>query len=160
MHTYEFWVLINLIILQLFGALWYRLAVQRQIDCWKRHCDILLGPHCHSKRSHDFYCEDRSPIIGNLSKWDELCPVKEADPEVFDFGIYLYALQSNVTGSTNVARRMSQSFWWALRNLRFAQLSYLRKKPKKKKQTDTQINHTLINRMVLISKEFHLWLAH
>ncbi|KAK9912689.1 hypothetical protein M0R45_036539 [Rubus argutus] len=102
----------------LFGALWYRLAIQRHIDCWKRHCVILLGDHCKSNRSHDFYCEDRSPpIIGNLSKWDELCPVKEADPEVFDFGIYLYALQSNVTRSTNVARRMSQSFWWALRNL-------------------------------------------
>lgn len=133
--------------LQLFGALWYRLAVQRQVDCWKTHCDILLTDPCESKRSRDFYCENLSSENHNLSKWDELCPVKEAKPEVFDFGIYLYAFQSNVTGSTNIVRRMSQSFWWALRNLRFAQLSYLKKK---KNKTSRHTNRTRINHRVKI----------
>ncbi|KAM5555126.1 hypothetical protein ABKV19_023161 [Rosa sericea] len=101
----------------LFGALWYRLAVQRLVDCWKSHCHTLLGDPL-SKRSRHFICE--KIIIQNdssLSKWDELCPVKEANPNVFDFGIYLHALQSNATSSTHVVQRISQSFWWALRNL-------------------------------------------
>ncbi|KAL6128788.1 hypothetical protein ACLB2K_072142 [Fragaria x ananassa] len=105
----------------LFGALWYRLAVQRQVDCWKLHCnELLLDTHkCKSISSRQFFCDKMSDLkTSNLSKWDELChPVKEANPEVFDFGIYLYALQSNVTSSTHAVQRMSQSFWWALRNL-------------------------------------------
>ncbi|XP_004308402.1 PREDICTED: cyclic nucleotide-gated ion channel 1-like [Fragaria vesca subsp. vesca] len=106
----------------LFGALWYRLAVQRQIDCWKSHCEELLlleTKQCKSISSRLFFCKTMSSSkTSDLSKWDELChPVKEANPEVFDFGIYLHALQSNVTSSTNAIKRMSQSFWWALRNL-------------------------------------------
>ncbi|XP_004306839.1 PREDICTED: cyclic nucleotide-gated ion channel 1-like [Fragaria vesca subsp. vesca] len=106
----------------LFGALWYRLAVQRQIDCWKSHCEKLLLPvtkQCKSISSRDFFCKTMSSLnTSDISIWDKLChPVKEANPEAFDFGIYLHALQSNVTSSTHAVKRISQSFWWALRNL-------------------------------------------
>ncbi|XP_024164044.1 cyclic nucleotide-gated ion channel 1 [Rosa chinensis] len=55
----------------------------------------------------------------NISLWDDLCPVnKDADPKIFDFGIYLYPLQSDVASSSNhLLERVFQSFWWALRNL-------------------------------------------
>ncbi|KAL6124278.1 hypothetical protein ACLB2K_076792 [Fragaria x ananassa] len=114
-------ILVSLPLPELFGALWYRLAVQRQIDCWKSHCEKLLleTEHCKSISSRRFFCKKMSSMkTSDLSKWDELChPVKEANPEVFDFGIYLHALQSNVTSSTHAVKRISQSFWWALRNL-------------------------------------------
>ncbi|PRQ57810.1 putative rmlC-like jelly roll protein [Rosa chinensis] len=50
--------------------------------------------------------------------WDELCPLKEADPKAFDAGIYFYALQSNVVSPSHpLLQRVFQSFWWALRNM-------------------------------------------
>ncbi|XP_061993681.1 cyclic nucleotide-gated ion channel 1-like [Rosa rugosa] len=96
----------------LFGALWYRLAVQRQIDCWKPHCETVLRYRC--KGIDDFQCVGY-PV--NSSLLQELCPTKDENSKVFDFGIYFYALHSNLTNSSSLSRRMSQSFWWALRNL-------------------------------------------
>ncbi|XP_061994626.1 cyclic nucleotide-gated ion channel 1-like isoform X2 [Rosa rugosa] len=102
----------------LFGALWYRLAVQRQIDCWKTNSKIIRGkPY---ENWYKFECKDSSPSNSssfNSSLLQELCPTKDENSKVFDFGIYFYALHSNVTNSSNLSRRMSLSFWWALRNL-------------------------------------------
>ncbi|KAM5555152.1 hypothetical protein ABKV19_023179 [Rosa sericea] len=95
----------------LFGALWYRLAIQRQIDCWKPHCEVLRGVNCTEIK--DFACG----TVWNVTHLQELCPTDSENKKVFDFGIYLYALQSNSTSSSNLPRRISQSFWWALRNL-------------------------------------------
>ncbi|KAL6130951.1 hypothetical protein ACLB2K_069329 [Fragaria x ananassa] len=53
----------------------------------------------------------------NTTHVQELCPTKDADPKIFDFGIYLYAVQSNVTCSSLLSQKISLSFWWALRNL-------------------------------------------
>ncbi|XP_062001343.1 cyclic nucleotide-gated ion channel 1-like isoform X1 [Rosa rugosa] len=95
----------------LFGALWYRLAVQRQIDCWKPHCEVIRGNNC--TRIKDF----QIPKAINITHLQALCPTNSEDKKVFDFGIYLYALQPNSTCSSNLLQRISQSFWWALRNL-------------------------------------------
>ncbi|XP_050387981.1 cyclic nucleotide-gated ion channel 1-like [Argentina anserina] len=54
----------------------------------------------------------------NISNWDALCSVNDTEPKIFDFGIYLYALQSDVVSDEEpVSRKMFQSIWWALRNL-------------------------------------------
>ncbi|XP_040375160.1 probable cyclic nucleotide-gated ion channel 10 isoform X3 [Rosa chinensis] len=98
----------------LFGALWYRLAVQRQIDCWKPYCKTVPGNRC--KKTGNFQCGYNYPLV-NITLLQELCPTKDENSKVFDLGIYSYALHSNVTNSLNLPRRMSQSFWWALRNL-------------------------------------------
>ncbi|KAM5555153.1 putative cyclic nucleotide-gated ion channel 10 [Rosa sericea] len=103
--------LVALPIPELFGALWYRLAIQRQIDCWKPHCEVLRGVNCTEIK--DFACG----TVWNVTHLQELCPTDSENKKVFDFGIYLYALQSNSTSSSNLPRRISQSFWWALRNL-------------------------------------------
>lgn len=113
----------------LFGAFWYVLATQRQIFCWlstrsqviKRTDSIFYDSlainlqryvKCDSNRNQTY------PKGSNISLWNDLCPVKQANPNTFDFGVYLYALQSNVTSSTYpIPQRMFQSFWWALRNL-------------------------------------------
>ncbi|KAM5552130.1 hypothetical protein ABKV19_026806 [Rosa sericea] len=102
----------------IFGALWYRLAVQRQIDCWKPHCPELRGHNC--TKINDFYCNGVKDM--NTNRLQELCPTNSENKTNFDFGIYLYALQSDSIGSFNLPRRISQSFWWALRNLRFARI--------------------------------------
>lgn len=86
------------------------------MDCWKPHCKAILGYEC--KTTYDFVCDYDEMVESMLSqKW---CPTKNEDKKVFDFGIYLYAFQSKTTSSFNLPRRLSQSFWWALRNLRFA----------------------------------------
>ncbi|XP_062001344.1 probable cyclic nucleotide-gated ion channel 10 isoform X2 [Rosa rugosa] len=104
-------ILVALPIPELFGALWYRLAVQRQIDCWKPHCEVIRGNNC--TRIKDF----QIPKAINITHLQALCPTNSEDKKVFDFGIYLYALQPNSTCSSNLLQRISQSFWWALRNL-------------------------------------------
>ncbi|XP_040375159.1 putative cyclic nucleotide-gated ion channel 13 isoform X2 [Rosa chinensis] len=107
-------ILVALPIPELFGALWYRLAVQRQIDCWKPYCKTVPGNRC--KKTGNFQCGYNYPLV-NITLLQELCPTKDENSKVFDLGIYSYALHSNVTNSLNLPRRMSQSFWWALRNL-------------------------------------------
>ncbi|XP_050387230.1 cyclic nucleotide-gated ion channel 1-like [Argentina anserina] len=105
----------------LFGAFWYYLATQKQIDCW---LSTPLNQTISNTSSilsivGDVSCATNLTELGfNVSQWDELCPVKDADPKIFDFGIYLYALQSDVTSlSQHPLQRAFQSFWWALRNL-------------------------------------------
>ncbi|PRQ23815.1 putative potassium channel, voltage-dependent, EAG/ELK/ERG [Rosa chinensis] len=119
----------------LFGAFWYLLATQRQIQCWvstRNQINPIVGPnktviYITSSSSMGYVaCGTQHnltyPPEYNISLWDDLCPVnKDADPKIFDFGIYLYPLQSDVASSSNhLLERVFQSFWWALRNLRLA----------------------------------------
>ena len=89
------------------------------MDCWQPHCEAILGYECN--KIYDFVCDDYNEKVDSehVQKW---CPTKNEDKIVFDFGIYWYALQSKTTGSFNLPRRISQSFWWALRNLRFVHI--------------------------------------
>ncbi|CAB4288275.1 unnamed protein product [Prunus armeniaca] len=104
----------------LYGALWYRLSLQREVDCW--------GHACHDKRvgcdlpqtGYDFYCDTEIYFPNlhlNITHIKASCPINPPDATIFDFGIFLYALQSNMTRSTSIPRNMFQSFWWGLRNL-------------------------------------------
>ncbi|XP_024173853.1 cyclic nucleotide-gated ion channel 1-like [Rosa chinensis] len=108
----------------LFGALWYGLALQREVDCWTS--DVVCmnvtdqQPICDSYTLNYFYCsnytEGNNKII-NITHLEETCNI-DASPPIFDFGIYLYALQSNMTSSsTSLPRKMLQCFWWGLRNI-------------------------------------------
>lgn len=103
-------------VFQVFGAMWYYLATQRQMDCWEPHCKTILGYEC--KTIYDYVCHNNKTV--NSTFLQNLCPTNNEDKKVFDFGVYLYAVQSKTTGPFNLPRRVSQSFWWALRNLRFA----------------------------------------
>ncbi|XP_008242403.2 PREDICTED: cyclic nucleotide-gated ion channel 1-like [Prunus mume] len=110
----------------LYGALWYRLSLQREVDCW--------GHACHDKRAGcdlaqtgypsilvpSFYCgvditSNKSHL--NITHIKASCPINPPDATIFDFGIFLYALQSDLTRSTSIKRNFLQSFWWGLRNL-------------------------------------------
>ncbi|KAM1033224.1 hypothetical protein TB2_036241 [Malus domestica] len=93
------------------GAFWYFLALQRQSTCWQLACQ---SDQNGCKRS-TFYCNDR--LFQNLTTLNDLCPINPSDAKVFDFGIFLDALQSGVVESTDFPRKILHCFWWGLRNL-------------------------------------------
>ncbi|VVA10364.1 PREDICTED: cyclic [Prunus dulcis] len=110
-------------ILQLFGALWYFFAVDRKIVCWQEHLckfDDICG---RETLAYFFYCSRFTPennMMFNVSRLHEKCAVQlsaNVTSLPFDYGIYLYALQSNMTSSRDLPVKMLQCIWWGLRNL-------------------------------------------
>ena len=94
------------------GAFWYFFSIQREMACWDIACEN--HPRCvHSSLN----CDHSS---GNYTFLDDFCPIKTPNTTLFDFGIYLDALQSGVAESTDFPQKFFQCFWWGLRNLRFA----------------------------------------
>ena len=47
----------------------------------------------------------------NVTVLDDFCPIHSPATTVFDFGIYLQALQSGIVTSTDVPKKVLQSFW-------------------------------------------------
>ncbi|XP_008242336.2 PREDICTED: cyclic nucleotide-gated ion channel 1-like [Prunus mume] len=103
----------------LFGALWYNLSLQRELDCWTLACrDKRVGCDI-SGTGYYFYCGTAVDIATNLNTTHIIasCPLNPPDPTIFDFGIFLYGIQSNMTRSTDLPPKLFQCFWWGLRNL-------------------------------------------
>ncbi|BBH03735.1 cyclic nucleotide-gated channel 13, partial [Prunus dulcis] len=79
---------------QVFGALWYFFAIQRETVCWQYACRGEKG--CEPKT---FSCDDPSPT--NIRVLNDLCPIKPSHATFFDFGIFKDAIQSGVLQSTD-----------------------------------------------------------
>lgn len=95
-----------------FGAFWYFLSFQRETTCWHKACanDETCQSSTHS-------CDNReaSRYVKILSF---SCPIKPEDPDRFDFGIFLQALQSGVMApNTDFLEKLFHCFWWGLRNM-------------------------------------------
>ncbi|XP_021807151.1 cyclic nucleotide-gated ion channel 1-like [Prunus avium] len=104
----------------LFGALWYYFAVDQKIAYWEEHCRKFDGA-C-SDYVDPFYCSNtlNHTFNFNVSRLHESCAVQlsaNVTSLPFDFGIYLSALQSNMTSSRDLPVKMLQCIWWGLRNL-------------------------------------------
>ncbi|KAM2407545.1 hypothetical protein ACFX1X_026710 [Malus domestica] len=114
----------------LYGSMWYFFALSREIACW----DDYVSHHVHFGVSHhvhgnSFYCNysERAKDMYSLRVNDDIrmganlsCAVelpKNMTSLPFDYGIYLYALQSNMKTSEDLPRKILQCFWWGLRNL-------------------------------------------
>ncbi|KAL6274500.1 hypothetical protein ACE6H2_025192 [Prunus campanulata] len=86
----------------LYGALWYQLSVQREIDCWWYACqDNSVGCDI-SHTDYYFYCGEEIYFPNlrlNITHIKASCPINPPNATIFDFGIFLYALQSNMTSS-------------------------------------------------------------
>ncbi|CAN6546283.1 unnamed protein product [Malus baccata var. baccata] len=93
------------------GAFWYFLAIQRQSTCWQLACQSEQN----GCKPSTFYCNDR--LFQNITTLNYLCPINPSDAKVFDFGIFLDALQSGVVESADFPRKILHCFWWGLRNL-------------------------------------------
>ncbi|KAL6281001.1 hypothetical protein ACE6H2_017882 [Prunus campanulata] len=92
------------------GALWYIFAIQREIACWQYACQSENGCEPNS-----FRCDDTS--VRNVTVLNELCPINPPNATLFNFGIFVDALQYSVIQSTNFSDRFLNCFWWGLRHL-------------------------------------------
>ncbi|XP_022158033.1 cyclic nucleotide-gated ion channel 1 [Momordica charantia] len=92
-----------------FGAFWYLFSIERETTCWQRACHNHTGCVPTS-----LYCDVKP---GNNSFLNSSCPILDEDKTVFDFGIFLDALNSGVVESMDFPQKFFYCFWWGLRNL-------------------------------------------
>ncbi|KAJ6686452.1 CYCLIC NUCLEOTIDE-GATED ION CHANNEL 15-RELATED-RELATED [Salix purpurea] len=96
------------------GAFWYLFSIEREDSCWREackghgRCDSLYW-YCgnHRRENHTFLTES-CPFIH---------PDQIQNSTVFNFGIFIDALDSGVVESTYFPRKFFYCFWWGLRNL-------------------------------------------
>lgn len=110
-------LLTNLLVFQnkVFGAIWYSLSFQREIDCWQDACGENRCEHS------TLYCGYHA-TSNDFSLLNDLCPIHSPNTTLFDFGIFLDSLQSGTLESKNFPQNFLHCFWWGLRNLRFVLL--------------------------------------
>ncbi|KAK9178948.1 hypothetical protein WN943_028142 [Citrus x changshan-huyou] len=94
---------------QVFGALWYFSAIERETECWKKACMNDTGCNRGS-----FDCDD---CIGDYKFLDGVCPTKIRNTSIHDFGIFQDALQSGIVEVTDFPQKFLHCFRWGLRNL-------------------------------------------
>ncbi|MCD7470027.1 Cyclic nucleotide-gated ion channel 1 [Datura stramonium] len=94
------------------GAFWYLFSVERQDTCWRSACEKI--PSC---LSDNLYCGGKT----NAFLLNSSCPLLQQDdikdPNDFDFGIALDALQFRVVEKRKFWTKLFYCFWWGLRNL-------------------------------------------
>ncbi|KAI4384809.1 hypothetical protein MLD38_002912 [Melastoma candidum] len=93
-----------------FGAFWYLFSIEQEITCWGGACDQTTG--CNHK---SLYCDGGQNA--NNRFLDTFCPVQTPNTTLFNFGIFLNALDSGVVESTDFPQKFFFCFWWGLHNL-------------------------------------------
>ncbi|GLT27767.1 hypothetical protein SLA2020_027400 [Shorea laevis] len=98
------------------GAIWYMISVERQERCW----GDVAGEHNRGLLYCDYY-KNKSSDPALLSLLNTSCPLTNPDDitnsEVFDFGIFIEALQSGIVETKRFRKKFFYCFWWGLRNL-------------------------------------------
>ncbi|KAH9646509.1 Cyclic nucleotide-gated ion channel 1 [Citrus sinensis] len=95
-----------------FGGLWYFMAIERQTECWTKACINYTG------RSHcSFNCHDN---LEDYTFLNEFCPMKTRNATIHDFGIFHGALESGILEGKNFLQKILHCFIWGLQNLRSA----------------------------------------
>ncbi|KAK8921930.1 Cyclic nucleotide-gated ion channel 1 [Platanthera zijinensis] len=90
------------------GAFWYLLSIQREDACWKQACTVN---NCNTTF---WYCgTEHRQLNGFL---DDACPIQNPNNSIFNFGIYLPALQ-NIVQTRDFPEKFFYCFWWGLQNL-------------------------------------------
>ncbi|KAL7170110.1 hypothetical protein ACSBR2_035042 [Camellia fascicularis] len=90
------------------GALWYLFSIERETTCWKQACE-----KAGTCANFSVYCGQNAGFeLLNTS-----CPIQTPNTTLFDFGIFLSALQSGIVGSTDFPQKFFYCFWWGLQNL-------------------------------------------
>ncbi|XWS37956.1 hypothetical protein CRYUN_Cryun19dG0089600 [Craigia yunnanensis] len=92
-----------------FGAFWYLFSIEREYTCWKDAC--RNNSECNTR---SFYCDDDDSLSMFLN---QSCPIQTPDTTLFNFGIFLDALQSGVVESKDFPEKFLYCFWWGLQNL-------------------------------------------
>ncbi|TYJ38507.1 hypothetical protein E1A91_A05G447900v1 [Gossypium mustelinum] len=92
-----------------FGASWYLFSVEREFTCWKGACGN--NTTCH----RSFYCDNGDSYFRTLL--NQSCPIQTPNTTLFNFGIFLDALQSGIVESKDFPEKFLYCFWWGLQNL-------------------------------------------
>ncbi|XP_016433142.2 cyclic nucleotide-gated ion channel 1-like [Nicotiana tabacum] len=92
------------------GAFWYLFSIERESTCWQRACGNSSACHHAS-----LYCDDDH--TGFKTLLNSSCPIETPNATLFDFGIFLDALQSGVVESMDFPQKFFYCFWWGLQNL-------------------------------------------
>ncbi|KAF6173022.1 hypothetical protein GIB67_006398 [Kingdonia uniflora] len=107
----------------IFGALWYLFSIERIDTCWRRACTNTTSTS--GCKMGDLYCNDDPSKQKTNAFLNNSCPTVVSDTTLFDFGIYLSALQSDVVESSDFPQKLFYCFWWGLRSLRCLPSIYL-----------------------------------
>ena len=89
-------------------------SIEREYTCWQDACKNNTGCNPHS-----FYCDGDYSFSTLLN---QSCPIQTPNTMLFNFGIFLDALQSGVVESKDFPEKFFYCFWWGLQNLRCAQI--------------------------------------
>ena len=101
---------------QVVGAIWYLLLIERQTTCWRSECRQETGSINVTKCSIEYLdCESRNQIFRQI--WAQNTSVfQNCNPNndiSFNFGIFQVALTKHVP-STNFNDKYFYSLWWGL----------------------------------------------
>lgn len=115
-HLLNMYINLNL---QVTGAAWYLLSVERYDTCWRDAC--IESGKC---RIEFLYCGSEG--MQGFSEWDKIrvdvlndsCST-EGDEKPFNFGIFEGAITSGVISSTEFFSKFLFCLWWGLKNLRY-----------------------------------------
>lgn len=105
--------------LQIVGAFWYLLSVERNDYCWQKACKKNVT--CDT---NFLYCGNQ--YMKDFNSWSNIsesvlnasCGVKDDNPP-FDFGIFKQALSSGIVFSMTFFSKYCYCLWWGLQNLRW-----------------------------------------
>ncbi|XVE73721.1 hypothetical protein DITRI_Ditri11bG0141400 [Diplodiscus trichospermus] len=99
------------------GAFWYLISIEREDSCWRK---AILN----NGEERALYCDKNGTKEINatlVSLLNTSCPFIKPDdikdPEVFNFGIFIDALESGVVETWDFPKKFFYCFWWGLRNL-------------------------------------------
>jgi len=99
-------------LLQVLGALWYLLSIQRQDSCWRQQC--RNNSRCDLAY---LYCGDHDNEGNAFLSTTCLLSNQSNLPDPY-FGIYAPAIK-NVSQSKSFFAKFFFCVWWGLQNLRF-----------------------------------------
>ena len=106
-------------ILQVTGAIWYLLAIERNDTCWREACTRS------GKCKIDYlYCGNKH--MAGYEEWQAIsdhvlitCSVADEMTSQFKYGIYTQAIASGIVESRNFFSKFCYCLWWGMQNLRY-----------------------------------------
>jgi cyclic nucleotide gated channel len=108
--------------MQVLGASWYLLSIERQNTCWRTECrkehETINLPKCNLD-----FLDCRSELVPRREQWNKNTTVwatcNASDSSIsFQFGIFGGAMQSGIV-SSKFMEKYFYCLWWGLRNLRY-----------------------------------------
>lgn len=108
--------------MQVLGASWYLLSIERQYSCWTQECrkelNFTHSPSCSTSflDCWNYYLPERRIWLSNTKVLTE-CDARD-DSLAFKFGMFADAFINDVA-SSNIIEKYFYCLWWGLKNLRY-----------------------------------------